>query len=102
MEGDYMTEPMFGKPERLYADARKTEAQGDAKPAAPKPVRVELETKPQVEAVRREWRGGISTVLELAGITSVSVGGFLVSPWLGCMMLGLLLIVLGVATGYGA
>lgn len=47
-------------------------------------------------------RNTTSTALELMGITTVSVGGFLIAPWLGCMILGVLLILLGVAIGYGA
>ena len=68
MEGDYMTEPpMFGKPERLYADARKAESppQGDAKPAAAKVVKPEVDPILEVGAVGKQWRGTISTGLEL-------------------------------------
>ena len=47
-------------------------------------------------------RNTTSSALELLGIATVSVGGFLIAPWLGCMILGVLLILLGVAIGYGA
>lgn len=106
---------MFGKRERLYADSRaaeeaaKTEEKAVGKasfsepPPKPQPAprpRV-LDNQPVLQP-KSKVRAGLSSALELTGVTAVSVGGFLVAPWLGCMILGVLLIVLGVATGYGA
>lgn len=115
MEGDLMGESMFGKKERLYADARTKEtpqpapkitlsaAPPAAAPAAPQPPpRPTFLDNPPAQVAQSRVRSAVSTVLEISGVTAVSVGGFLVAPWLGCMILGLLLIVLGVATGYGA
>lgn len=105
---------MFGKKERLYADARaaeepdapKVEASRPAPRAAAPPVTraaaAEPVEPPSLPTAGKRSRDVLSSALELAGISSVSVGGFLVAPWLGCMMLGVLLIVLGVAIGYGA
>ena len=103
---------MFGKPERLYADARANEEYKESekevkeRPRLRPEPRVEPKPEPRAELVAQTGgstvRAVISNILELAGVTAVSVGGFLVAPWLGCMMLGVLLIVLGVATGYGA
>jgi len=95
---------MFGVKERLYADSRKGDMPNTAEaavrqetPRAPVPAPAE-----QVESRPRAVAGVVSTGLEIAGIAALSCGGFLVAPWLGCMILGVLLIVLGVAVGYGA
>jgi uncharacterized membrane protein len=113
-----MGESIFGKRERLYADARKLEAEKaeSSAPAAPPPpapeplvptpprrpqapqVSVPVQQKPRPEG----FRAAASTALELGGIAMVSVGGFLIAPWVGCIILGILLILLGVAIGYGA
>ena len=106
-----MGESMFGKKERLYADTRIQEKVDPPQPEprkapeprkepapAPRPKILDEQPKPQR---KHNFRGPVSTTLELAGVTSLSVGGFLVAPWLGCMMLGVLLIVLGVAAGFG-
>lgn len=120
---------MFGKRERLYADARRAEAekrenaekpekaQGatgkdhlssvpSPEPLVPTPPRRPVQPaapQPEQQKPRPEgWRSTASTALELGGIAVVSTGGFLISPWVGCIILGILLIVLGVAIGYGA
>lgn len=99
---------MFGKKERLYADARATEepapeAELSRPTQRPAPVTRATAVEPEsLPTAGKRSRDVLSSSLELAGIVSVSVGGFLVAPWLGCMMLGVLLIVLGVAIGYGA
>lgn len=102
-----MAESMFGKRERLYADTRTPERNSETPPpaaqipapSAPRPRILDVPPPPQQPA--RRIRGPLSSALEIAGVGAVSVGGFLVAPWLGCMMLGVLLIVLGVAIGYG-
>ena len=115
---------MFGKRERLYADTRKAEGDDTAKeekaaeetrqrltavppsePLVPTPPRRPKAEKPMEIAERPRpegWRATASTGLELGGIALVSTGGFLIAPWLGCVILGVLLILLGVAIGYGA
>lgn len=107
---------MFGKRERLYADTRVKEEPAPATPKitlgatppppqqpqpqpAPRPTFLD---NPPAQKQKSQVRAAVSNVLEISGVTAVSVGGFLVAPWLGCMILGVLLIVLGVATGYGA
>jgi hypothetical protein len=121
-----MSEPLFGKRERLYAEARRLEAEKAAEaanqekenlaanrehlsvapppePLVPTPPRRPPVTVPPAQKPSpAAWRATASTSLELGGIAMVSVGGFLISPWLGCILLGVLLIVLGVAIGYGA
>jgi hypothetical protein len=47
----------------------------------------------------RDWTEIISTVMELVGITAVSVGfGMWINPWLGVILAGIALVVLGVAS----
>lgn len=105
---------MFGKRERLYADARQNEKPAgepeQPKAAEPEPLlpppppRPKPPVQPEVQqpVARSAMRNTTSSALELLGIATVSVGGFLIAPWLGCMILGVLLILLGVAIGYGA
>jgi len=105
---------LFGRKERLYAapDVRvaervveqekpiKKEKSVDVKPEparAPSPV-VDDFGDDDISRTR-EW---VSSLLELLGIADMTYGGLLIAPWLGFMLLGLLLIVLGVATGYRA
>lgn len=45
------------------------------------------------------WRGFASTCLELAGIVAITVGCALIAAWLAFIVCGILLTVLGVATG---
>lgn len=121
-----MGESMFGKRERLYAEARRLEAEKAAnserpaeksvkenltvvpppEPLVPNPPRRPQAQTPPAPAPQRArpegWKATASNALELGGIAMVSTGGFLISPWLGCIILGVLLIVLGVAIGYGA
>jgi hypothetical protein len=111
-----MGESIFGKRERLYADARKLEAEKAKSsvpesppveeplvPAPPRRPQPPQASAPVEQRSRPEGlRATASTVLELGGIAMVSVGGFLIAPWVGCIILGVLLIFLGVAIGYGA
>jgi hypothetical protein len=46
----------------------------------------------------RDWREALSTGLELAGIGFLIATGFLVAAWLGMLVTGICLVVLGVAT----
>jgi hypothetical protein len=100
----------LGNGGRLYADPEEPQgpdafndpirlvpAPEPTPPVRTKPVKEEVVTK---EKPPKDVRGGVSTALELAGIGAVTVGGFLVAPWLGCMLLGILLLLLGVAVGY--
>ena len=105
-------ELLFGRKERLYAapeEGEKVVKMSDA--GKPRKVKEAKEQpKPKEEAVLAEsFDEGfnsktvalVSTAFELLGIASLTAGGFLVADWLGFMILGALLIVLGVATGYG-
>ena len=99
MERGQVTEPMFGKPERIYADSPVSDSAPTPPAPAGKKTQKPLPVLPEQSDFR--LRSGVSTALEIVGIGSVAVGGFLVAPWLGFIVLGILLIVLGVATGYG-
>lgn len=46
----------------------------------------------------RDWREFFSTCVELLGVTLISVGGWLIAPYVGLIVAGIALIVLGVAT----
>lgn len=108
-----MSDSFLGGAERLYATPDQDD---DYEPRerirlVDDPVRLvdppsqeaPVKAKPKPVAKERrqiDVRGSISTGLELAGIGAVSTGGFLVAPWLGCMLLGVLLVLLGVAVGY--
>lgn len=106
-----MSDSFLGGAERLYATPDEDD---DYEPRerirlVDDPVRLvdppnrqaPVKAKPVAKERRKiDVRGSISTGLELAGIGAVSTGGFLVAPWLGCMLLGVLLVLLGVAVGY--
>lgn len=103
-------EPLFGRKERLYA-APAPEEKAEAEPPRPRtlptpkksmPVTTPAEPEDEQEKTSLAMRDWLSTAFELLGIASMTVGGFLLAPWVGWMILGGLLIVLGVATGYGA
>jgi hypothetical protein len=100
-------EPLFGRKERLYADPEVTpESNPQPKPRAVTPIKKqEPVTQPEESVEEQEvsnMRGWVSTGLELLGIVSLTAGGFVIAEWLGLMILGVSLLVLGVATGYGA
>lgn len=99
-------EPLFGRKERLYAapEPQQPTKKRKAAPRIPTPQSVNTteEADAQEEKTSLAIRDWLSTSFELLGITSMTVGGFLLAPWVGWMILGGLLIVLGVATGYGA
>ena len=96
-------EPLFGRKERLYADPETPEPVRAVTPIVKNIKKQEPVTKPDpVEDQEiKSMRGWVSTGLELLGTASLTAGGFLIAPWLGLMILGVLLLVLGVATGYG-
>lgn len=108
--GGLRKEPLFGRKERLYqapdVDDKPVEKENPIKvkkvkekspaPAAGPVTEPEGSGNSTGKAV--EW---VSSALELLGVASLTTGGFLVAPWLGFMILGVLLLVLGVATGYG-
>ena len=105
-------EPLFGRKERLY-ESLSNEKEEVRPVTVIKPKKDKDKDKPQPEArvvvaesVDEVDEGGrtlalVSTGFELLGIAALTVGGFLVAQWLGFMILGVLLIALGVATGYG-
>jgi hypothetical protein len=65
------------------------------KPAKPPPPVVGVKKPPEAP---RDYREPISTALELAGIGLLIATGFLITMWLGTLIAGLCLILLGVAT----
>lgn len=102
-------EPLFGRRERLYAadsgqkpvhESRRTiQPKKKKEPARPAAVDDADSSKSNDESNIVGW---VSTGFELLGISAMTVGGFLLAPWVGWMVLGALLVVLGVATGYGS
>lgn len=72
-----------------------------------KPDTAKVSTKPAVAAVGNHTvkaRGRLtevsSTVLELAGISAIAGGCWLVAPFLGLIVLGLCMVLLGIAMGW--
>ena len=105
-------EPLFGHRERLYIPESPEKKEEEVKPVRavkPKKAKEVVEKPPATdpapwtdsEVAMSRTAALASTGFELLGIASLTVGGFLVAQWLGFMILGALLIVLGVATGYG-
>lgn len=45
-----------------------------------------------------DWRELCSTLLELAGVTAISVGGWLIAPYVGLIIAGVALMLFGAAT----
>jgi hypothetical protein len=104
----------IGSGGRLYADARKRDAKKDGgekedlprgadrpdlppQPLGPPAIPWIGPTPPESET--RDWRGPVSTVVELLGAASFTAGFWLLAPWLGLVVLGSCLILIGVATG---
>ena len=90
--------------ERLYRQEFPADDEGmffGSKPVkAPKPV-AGPPPSPEASTVgaRPSRRGWMSTVLELAGITVLAVGCWLLLPAIGLIVAGLCLILYGVAVG---
>jgi hypothetical protein len=57
------------------------------------------ERPPASERAPVNWREFVSNSLEMAGILAITTGSWLIRAWLGLIVLGLCLILLGVATG---
>lgn len=108
----------IGSGGRLYRDARvqeeKRAEESEAKvkdfqariqdkieqqvaPPSPPPWLV----KPMMEEPKpkRDWQPYTSTALEIAGVAALSAGFGMLQLWLGVVVLGICLIILGVATG---
>jgi hypothetical protein len=93
--------PLFGSGGRLYQDARDQQKQEMLPPDEMVPDKPEPPARiGKVEAPkpRREWREPVSTAVELAGVGFLIATGFIVTVWLGTLITGICLIVLGVAT----
>lgn len=56
------------------------------------------EPKPEPKP-KRNWQSFNSTALEVAGVAALSAGFGMLHAWLGVVVLGICLIILGVATG---
>jgi hypothetical protein len=111
---------------RLYADAREKEStarqrlvnlaaaalhedDGDEDPddeesvplpppiPLPVPPAQRLPAAPKPQKTPRDWREVQSTILELIGISLISVGCWEIRPWLGLIVLGFCLILMGLA-----
>jgi hypothetical protein len=64
----------------------------------PPPMKVGKIEAPKEPEPPFDWREAISTGLELAGIALLITTGFLITVWLGTLIAGLCLVLLGVAT----
>lgn len=108
----------FGQGGRLYADATTTDSDGfpwshdgGESDADPLPNRVVPKVVPEAKnpagsppassARPGSFRGTTSTILELAGMLSISAGFFMFSPALGLIVAGLLMVLLGFAADGG-
>jgi hypothetical protein len=117
MDDDTNVTPMRERPvserlgtERLYADEFPADDENmffGNKPVKPKsvvgpPGRREPApaTLPAPQAGPARLAEAASTVLELAGITALTVGCWLIAPAAGLIVAGLCLLLLGVAMGY--
>jgi hypothetical protein len=72
---------------------------GKRRKAAKPPPHPPRERPPAGESKAPNWREIGSNTLEIAGIMAITVGSWLIAAWLGLIVLGLCLILLGVATG---
>lgn len=54
----------------------------------------------QADENPRDWRGFISSCLEVAGIVAITAGCAFIALWLALVVGGILLAILGVATGW--
>lgn len=103
-------EPLFGRRERLYAADSGQKSVHESRPSAIQPKKKKEPARPAAVDDADSSKsndesnivGWVSTGFELLGISAMTVGGFLLAPWVGWMVLGALLVVLGVATGYGS
>jgi len=92
---------------RLYADARREDEPTLSWPTPEDPdedvyVEAEAEEIEQHAETRRfpvDWREMWSNAVEFTGIGVLSAGFWLLSPWCGLVVLGLCLILIGMATG---
>jgi hypothetical protein len=66
---------------------------------AKQPPQPRQDRPPAARTADVNWRDFGSTCLELTGITAITAGSWLIAAWLGLIVLGLCLILLGVATG---
>jgi hypothetical protein len=106
----------------LYEDAREQAAQiaqqarlnapgaedfaEDFAPDIPKPqpskpaqaTQVTQKNPPEPEQPGPDYREFFSTCVELLGVTCISVGGWLIAPYIGLIIAGIALIALGIAT----
>jgi hypothetical protein len=112
-----VSRPRFGGGGRLYRDARELIEEARSEEMAPDPPpwadapapappprenpppmkvgKIEAPTEPKPPT---DWREGVSTGLELVGIGLLITTGFLIAVWVGTLIAGLSLVLLGVAT----
>lgn len=98
---------------RLYADARKQAEDREAGAVPPhretlgKPKKRAETPPPSVVVPKvipvpkepRDWQQLTSTLVELLGITALTMGFWMLRPWAGLIVLGLCLMVVGFAYG---
>lgn len=81
-----------------YFSGNETDHDDETEQSEAKPPWV---VKPMHEEAKppRDWQQGYSTALEVAGMAALSAAGFTLYLWLGLALLGICLIVMGVAIG---
>ncbi len=94
----------LGAAQRKLMGAKKAKSIDDhPMPPQPPPWTVQPMT-PDVAPPKpkRDWQEVRSTMLELSGISVLTVGFWMLYPWLGVVVLGFCLVALGVAEGLPA
>lgn len=89
----------FTEPEPKPEPKPKEKSKNKPAPEPPKSTAATPKNLPEPpEEPGRDWREFFSTCVELLGVTLISVGGWLIAPYVGLIIAGIALIVLGVAT----
>jgi hypothetical protein len=92
-------DPEMAPPERRDEPGPHHEDPRPAKPTPQPPEKVAPARKLAANFGAVNWREISSNTLELAGIMAITAGSWMIRAWLGLVVLGLCLILLGVATG---
>ena len=112
---DNVARVRIGGGKRLYKDARQDDPEEEqpkskpksvedhpAPPSPPPWVVKPMTPEPEKPEPGTNWRSVFSTLLELVGIALMSGGLFLLAPWLGVTVLGVGVLLVGVALGLPA
>lgn len=89
--------PWADQPE-LPRKTKKQAAKESKEPQRPASV-VRTVTPPEPPKEPYDWRETISTMLEVIGMVCLSTAGFLVATWIGLVVAGICMLVLGMALG---